>query len=800
MEAEPGEGRLRRQVTVTGVVQGVGFRPHVYALATGLGLTGSVANSPEGVVIEVEGDEVAVGEFCRRVGPEAPPLASVATVSWAQEQARGDREFRIRPSQSAAGPGRTLTPADAGICDDCLHDLTDPGNRRYRHPFVTCTNCGPRFTIIRDLPYDRARTTMARFAMCRDCAREYADPADRRFHAETICCPGCGPRLSLVTLGGQAEAGESALATARRLLAAGAVVAVKGLGGYHLACDATSEAAVALLRKRKRRGDQPFAVMVADLAMASRLADLGAEERVALQSRQRPIVLASRRDGDCAPSGRLADSVAPGLGDVGLMLPYTPLHHLLLGLRGDPSGPAALVMTSGNRSGEPLVIDDDEALERLADLADAWLAHDRPIHVPCDDSVMRIVDRAALPVRRSRGHAPLPVDLPFMVPPTLAVGGDLKNTFCLAASGRAWLSPHVGDMGDFRTQQAFGAATAHLEALTGIQPEMIAADRHPDYRSSRWAAARASGRPLRQVQHHHAHVASTLAEHGHDGSRHVLGVAFDGTGYGDDGAVWGSEFLLADYAGYTRAAHLRYVPLPGGDAGVRNPWRMALSHLRAAGVDWDADLPCVQACSRDDVRMLGSQLDGGIQCVPTSSMGRLFDAIASIAGVCQRSGYEAQAAAELEALARRASGHDGRYGFAIGASSEGAGSSDGSGSAGDGPPLLVDAAPVVAAAAVDALAGISPSVIAVRFHRAVTDAVTAIAERVRADTGISEVTLSGGVFVNVLLSHWCAAALTDRGFTVLRHRRVPPTDAGLALGQVAVAAKQHAAAKQLKEE
>jgi len=776
MEPEQGDGRLRRQVTVTGVVQGVGFRPYVYALASRLGLAGSVANSPEAVVIAIEGEAGAVGEFCRRVGQEAPPLASVTAVSWTPEKPRGDTGFRIRPSQLTAGPSRVLAPADAGICDDCLHDLTDPANRRYRHPFVTCTNCGPRFTIIRDLPYDRARTTMAGFAMCGECAHEYADPGNRRFHAETICCPGCGPRLSLVTLGGQAEAGEGALATARRLLAAGAVVAVKGLGGYHLACDATSEAAVALLRKRKHRGDQPFAVMVADLATASRLADLGAEERAALQGQQRPIVLASRRASDAAHTGRLADAVAPGLADVGLMLPYTPLHHLLLGLPSDQPGPPALVMTSGNRSGEPLVTDDDEALERLADLADAWLAHDRPIHVPCDDSVMRIVDRAGLHVRRSRGHAPLPVELPFAVPPTLAVGGDMKNTLCLAASSQGWLSQHIGDMGDFRTQLVFEAAATHLQTLTGIRPEMIAADRHPGYRSGRWAAARAAGRPVHLVQHHHAHVASTLAEHGHDGSRRVLGIAFDGTGYGDDGAVWGGEFLLADYDGFTRAAHLRYVPLPGGDAGVRNPWRMALSHLREAGVTWDADLPCVQACSRDEVRLLGSQLDGGIRCTPTSSMGRLFDAISSIAGVCHRSGYEAQAAAELEAVARSASGHEGSYTFTIGS--------------GDDQPLVLDAAPVIAAATIDVLAGVSAPVIAVRFHRAVAEAVADIAERVRSDTGISEVTLSGGVFVNVLLSHWCARALADRGFTVLRHHHVPPTDASLALGQVAVAAKQ----------
>jgi hydrogenase maturation protein HypF len=508
------------------------------------------------------------------------------------------------------------------------------------------------------------------------------------------------------------------------------------------------------------------------VSAAGRLAHLSAEESTALRGRQRPIVLAERR----ADAPGLAASVAPGIADIGLMLPYTPLHHLMLGLPGDPPGPAALVMTSGNRSGEPLAIDDAEARERLADLADAWLTHDRPVHVACDDSVMRIVDRAELPVRRSRGYAPLPVDLPFEVAPTLAVGGDLKNTFCVAESRRAWLSQHIGDMDDFRTQQAFEAATAHFESLTGIRPESLVADQHPGYRSRRWAAAHASGRPVHQIQHHHAHVASTMAENVHDGSRRVLGIAFDGTGYGDDGAVWGGEFLFADYGGYVRAAHLRYVPLPGGDAGVRNPCRMALSHLRAAGVAWETGLPCVQACPRDELRLLGAQLASGTRCAPTSSMGRLFDAISSIAGVCHRVGYEGQAAAELEAAARSAGAVDGSYAFAV--------------SADDGLPWPLDAAPVVASAAADVLAGVPAPVIAVRFHRAVVSAVADIAERTRAVAGISEATLSGGVFVNVLLSAWCAQELAARGFTVLRHHRVPPTDAGLALGQIAVAARQ----------
>jgi len=748
-------------VRVRGVVQGVGFRPHVYALARSLDLAGAVWNTADGVVAEVEGRDADVDAFCDRVGAEAPPLAVVTDVSATDLPATGGTSFTIRDSEHA--PGRTFVSPDVTICDDCLDDLLDPGNRRHRHPFVTCTNCGPRFTITTALPYDRPATTMAGFAMCAACAREYADPGDRRFHAQTVCCPDCGPRLSLARPGRSTTYGDAALAEARSLVAAGAVVAVKGIGGHHLVCDATSESAVATLRKRKQRGDKAFAIMVRTLEDAREVVDLDVEERRLLTSRARPIVLAARR-----PGAAVAAAVAPGSADLGVMLPYTPLHHLLLGLPGDPPGPAALVMTSGNLSGEPIVTDDEVARQRLASLADAWLGHDRRIHVPCDDSVSRVVGGLESPVRRSRGHAPLPLDLPFEVAPALAVGGDLKNTFCLAEGRLAWLSGHVGDMDDLATLDAFTGAVAHLEMLTGVAPQALAADRHPAYRSRRWARDHAGDRVVHEVQHHHAHVASTMAEHGVPTDVRVLGVAFDGTGYGDDGAAWGGEFLVADYAAYSRATHLGYVPLPGGDAGVRNPCRMALSHLRSAGVTWDDRLPCVAACGDDELALLERQLDTGLRCVPTSSMGRLFDAVASIAGIRHRVGYDAQAAMELESLARTV---DPRGGYRFGHDGD-----------------VVDPGPVVAEVVADVLAGVPAAVVAARFQQSVVDLVVTVLCRLREETGLVRSTLSGGVFLNAWLTGHCARALGEQGFEVLRHQRVPASDAGLALGQIAVLA------------
>ena len=761
MTGSTGHTPLRRRVTVRGVVQGVGFRPYVYSLARSLQLSGAVWNTADGVVVDVEGHPADVVGFCARGAASAPPLALVTDVAGVDRPPGGATTFTIKESEHA--PGRTFVSPDVTICDDCLADLLDPANRRHRHPFVTCTSCGPRFTITTRLPYDRPTTTMSAFPMCEACAAEYADPADRRFHAQTVCCPRCGPRLSLVRPGRGTTYDEDALAEARSLVAGGAVVAVKGIGGYHLVCDATSDHAVTTLRKRKQRGDKAFALMVRTLEDALTLVELDDAETRLLTGRARPVVLARRR-----PDVPVSPAVAPGSADLGVMLPYTPLHHLLLGLPGDPPGPVALVMTSGNLSGEPIVTDDAAALARLAGLADAWLTHDRPIHVPCDDSVTRAVAGREAPVRRSRGHAPLPLDLPFDAPAALAVGGDLKNTFCLAEGRLAWLSGHIGDMDDLTTIDAFGRAVAHLQAVTGVAPAALVSDRHPAYRSRAWARDHAGGRPVHEVQHHHAHVASTMAEHGVPTGVRVLGVAFDGTGYGEDGAAWGGEFLVADYESFARFAHLDYVPLPGGDAGVRNPCRMALSHLRSAGLPWDDRLPSVRACTDGELALLDRQLETGLRCVPTSSMGRLFDAVASLAGIRQRIGYDAQAAMELEALARPV--HD-RRGYRFGLDD-----------------ARVDPGPVIAQVVSDVLAGVEPAVVAARFQQGLVDLVVAAVSRMREETGVDRVTLSGGVFLNAGLTAGCAAALEDAGLEVLRHHRVPASDAGLALGQIAVLA------------
>ena len=781
----PGAGAVatgetqRRRVTVRGVVQGVGFRPFVYTLATGLGLAGHVTNSGEGVVVEVEGARDAVDVFCARISSDAPPLALVESVRQDRVAVAGGSGFAIVASRGG-GPAATLVSPDVATCADCLAELADPADRRHRHPFITCTNCGPRFTIVTGLPYDREHTTMARFPMCPDCADEYADPADRRFHAQPVACHACGPTLRLLPgRGTTADPAADPVAEARRLLADGAILAVKGIGGYHLACDATDPEAVARLRLRKARGRKPFALMARDLADIERLAHLGPEERVLLTGHLRPIVLLRRR----ADARSELRQVAPGSPDLGFMLPYTPLHHLLLGLPGDPPGPGLLVMTSGNLSGEPIVTDDDDALDRLSPLADAWLTHDRPIHVPCDDSVVRVCDGVQLTLRRSRGYAPLPVTLPLPVRASLAVGGDLKNTFCLGEGRHAWLSAHIGDMDDLATQNALSRAERQLEATTGVRPRLLCADLHPRYRSGQWAERHRDGRPLVRVQHHHAHVASAMAEHGLDGSRRVIGVAFDGTGYGDDGAVWGGETLLADYDGYQRFAQLGYVPMPGGDAAVRRPYRMALAQLWAAGIGWSPELPCVGACPVQERALLERQLERNLNCVPTSSMGRLFDAVSSLAGVCQLAEYEAQAAIELEAAALSAAGDCGPgYRFGLRPAAPGA-----PGAAGAA--VIADPAPVLAAVAAEVRAGTPAELVAARFHAAVTALVRQTCGLARERHGLDTVALTGGVFGNTLLSSACAAALRQDGFTVLRHHQVPPNDGGLALGQLMVAAR-----------
>jgi hydrogenase maturation protein HypF len=774
------EGRERRRFDVQGLVQGVGFRPFVYVTASELSLSGSVRNDSGGVIVEVEGDVAALDAFAVRLREQAPPLAAIESVRCQDVPVRGGTGFTIAESARLGGV-RTLASPDVATCADCQRELTDPADRRYRHPFITCTNCGPRFTIITDLPYDRPTTTMAGFSMCPACAREYADPADRRFHAQPIACHDCGPRLSLVLPGEPIRrVAGLALATARAMLAAGRILAIKGLGGYHLACDAANEAAVAELRHRKQRGGKPFAVMVRDLETAGQLAELEPVAAQLLTGPRRPIMLLPRRPGTGAGasagaggSAGVAEAVAPGNADLGLMLPYTPLHLLLFGLPGDQPGPGALVMTSGNRGGQPIITDDTQALERLAPLVDGWLMHDRPIQVPCDDSVLRIVDGEELPIRRSRGYAPLPVALPLDVPATLAVGADMKNTFALARGRYAWLSQHIGEMDDVATLEAFGVAEQQLELLTGVQPVQLVADQHPGYRSAAWARRNAAGRVVHTVQHHHAHVAAVMAEHGLDGERPVIGVAFDGTGYGPDGAVWGGEVLLADYKGFRRLARLKYVPLPGGDAAIERPYRMALAHLAAAGLDWSDSLPPVAGCPPAELSVLRHQLETGFSCVPTSSMGRLFDAVAALVGVRQVVDYEAQAAIELEGISRDFD-RSGGYDFDVEAAPDGC--------------LVADPGPVLRSIVADLGSGTPAGLIGARFHTSVVGLVVHLAMAVRDSGAGNTVALTGGVFQNALLLSGARKGLKSKGFTVLCHRQVPPNDGGLALGQVLVAA------------
>ncbi|MFI7529959.1 carbamoyltransferase HypF [Nocardia salmonicida] len=790
--------RQRRRFVVRGVVQGVGFRPFVYTTAAELSLSGSVANDSSGVAIEIEGAPADLDEFARRLREHPPPLAVVESVEQTTVALRGGTGFRIADTTRDGG-GRTLASPDVAICADCAAELADPTDRRYRHPFINCTNCGPRFTIIAELPYDRARTSMVDFSMCAHCAAEYTDPTDRRFHAQPIACPDCGPRLGYLGPAGPAVvAGSSAgthgaahptagsdgpLDSARNLLREGGILAVKGIGGYHLACDATNERAVATLRGRKRRGDKPFAVMVADLATARAIAEVDDTAAELLTGPQRPIVLLARRalpamatsDTDSrVVSDRdtidLAPSVAPRNPDLGVMLAYTPLHLLLFGLSGDRPAPRVLVMTSGNLGGEPICFDDSDARTRLAELADGWLSHDRRILTPCDDSVVRVVDGIELPLRRSRGYAPLPLTLPVPVPPTLAVGADLKNT-CAVGEGRyAWLSQHIGDMDDLATLRAFDSAAEHLAELTGVRPTQLVTDAHPRYRSTTWARTHAAGRPVHTVQHHHAHIAAVMGEHGLGASDTVTGIAFDGTGFGPDGAIWGGEVLAAGYKGYRRLAHLKYVPLAGGDVSVYRPYRMALAHLWSAGLDWSNTIASVAACPADERAVLAHQFGSGFGCTPTSSMGRLFDAVSSLAGVRHIVDYEAQAAIELEALARAAESGSRTYRFGLDHTAD---------------PAVIDPAPVVAAVVTDAAHGVPAAVIAARFHHAVAALVLDLALDFAPRP--TTVALSGGVFQNALLLSAARTTLRDNGFHVITHRRLPPNDGGLAFGQLLAA-------------
>ena len=748
--------RVRTLVRVEGIVQGVGFRPFVFSLATRLGLAGRVGNDVAGVFAEVEGPAAAVSQFLLSLEQEAPPLARIERITTENLRINGSSGFMIAPSEPG-GQRSTLVSPDTAACDDCLRELADPDDRRFGYPFINCTNCGPRFTIVLDVPYDRALTTMAGFAMCARCAAEYNDPADRRFHAQPVCCPDCGPRLCLYDAAGTALPGEPLAATAG-LLRQGQVLAIKGVGGYHLAVDAANEAAAAALRDRKHREDKPFAIMVPSVAAARELCELDEAAESLLTSGRRPIVLLPR-----LPGGAVAAAVAPGNRQLGLMLPYTPLHHLLIRLVACP-----IVLTSGNSSDEPIVYADDEAIARLGSIADAFLTHDRAIHIRTDDSVVRVFRGKAALIRRSRGYAPEPIPLGFRLRrPVLACGAELKNTFCLANGDRAIISQHIGDLENFETLRSFTEGIEHFRRLFDITPQVVAYDLHPEYLSTKYAAE-LTGVELAGVQHHHAHIAACLADNGEQGP--VIGVAFDGAGYGADGTIWGGEFLVADLAGFERAGHLAGLPMPGAAAAIRQPWRMAAAYLDAA---YPGGPPGGLAVARRNERrwdnviaMARRRLNSPV----TSSAGRLFDAAAAILGVRDLISYEGQAAIELEQLAGLA--ETGSYQAGIEA----------------GQPLRVNGADLIRAVADDLAAGVDPSVISARFHTGVAAMIEACCLLLRERHGLATVALSGGVFQNLLLLTRTVGRLEDSGFRVLVHSRVPCNDGGISFGQAVVAA------------
>jgi hydrogenase maturation protein HypF len=753
---------VRTRLRVTGTVQGVGFRPFVYRHAVDLGLRGFVLNDSAGVLIDVEGEPERIAELARLVVESPPPLARVVDVHAETLEPTGREDgFQIVESDAAGAPAVPVS-IDSATCDDCLAEILDPSDRRYRYAFTNCTNCGPRYTIVLGVPYDRPSTTMATFAMCRACQAEYDDPADRRFHAQPNACPVCGPQLSWRGPDQIVVHGIAALERAVESLGEGRILALKGIGGYHLAVDATDQAAVAELRRRKARDEKPFAVMVADLFQARALCLLDADAARALTSPRRPIVLAPRQ-----PTSTVADGVAPGLPEIGVMLAYSPLHHLVLAGVGRP-----LVMTSGNASDEPIAHDDDDAAHRLRPLVDGILSHDRAIHIRCDDSVVRSTSGGTRLLRRSRGYAPEPLRLPFAAHrPVLAVGAELKNTISVADHDWVVPSHHIGDLEHLATYQSFVQAVRHLCALYGVTPAVVAHDMHPEYISSKFAAE--LDMPAVAVQHHHAHIASCMVEHGR--TAEVLGLAFDGLGYGPDGTLWGGELLIADLTSFRRVGHLRPVPMPGGSKAIREPWRMAAVWSAAA---LGRSAACELLAAYIDEARVESVLDlAGRPTTPvTTSVGRLFDAVAALLGCRTTVSYEAQAAIELEALARQV---DRRFAPTYAGTVRHI--------VRDGMHML-DPAPLIEAVVADVARSTSASLIAAGFHEAVGRAAVEAATDVSRENNVDTVVLTGGVFQNSLLSAIVSEGLDRAGLRVLSHADVPANDGGISVGQAAIAA------------
>jgi hydrogenase maturation protein HypF len=769
VSARPGAavaGRRRASVRVEGTVQGVGFRPYVYRLAGELGLDGFVLNDSHGVLIEIEGGPEPVEAFLIRLAAEAPPLARVEAVNASETEPTGVAGFTIRESPRDGVPDAPVAP-DSATCADCLAELFDPADLRHRYPFTNCTNCGPRFTIVRGVPYDRPFTTMSSFQMCERCQAEYDDPGDRRFHAQPNACPECGPAVSLVdgagvevSLGGARDV----VAAAAAALRAGRILALKGIGGFHLACRADDDDAVALLRARKHREDKPFAIMAPDLETARGLVSLDLEAERLLVCPERPIVLAPRR-----PEAPVARAVAPGSPELGVMLPYSPLHHLLLADAG-----LSLVMTSGNVSDEPIAYADEDARARLAGIADLFLFHDRPIQTRTDDSVVRVVAGRRTFLRRSRGYVPASVGLPGGTErPVLGCGAELKSTFCLAKGERAWVGHHIGDLKNYETLRSFQEGVDHFERLFAVAPEVIAHDLHPEYLSTKYANER-DGVELVGVQHHHAHLAACLAEHGESGP--ALGAIFDGTGYGEDRTVWGGELLLGDLGSFRRVGMLLPVRLPGGERAIRQPWRMACAWLSVVGDGGGGRAPALPRALRGQVgERLWAQVAElartGVASPLTTSIGRLFDGVAALCGVRAEVNYEGQAAIEFEAACEETSLAP--YPLAI---------------EGSGELLVLDPRPTIEAVLADIEAGIPVGSVATRFHAAIAAGAVAACTRAASEHGVEQVVLSGGVFQNRRLLTETASGLEAAGLRVLVPERLPCNDGGIAYGQVAVAA------------
>ncbi len=765
----------RMRINVTGIVQGVGFRPFIFNLARSLGLKGYVLNSSEGIVIDIEGDNVS--DFVDRMQTSLPPLSEIKSLKAEQLQPVGYTDFTIKESLTKKGRFTLISP-DVSVCPDCLSELFNPKDRRYQYPFINCTNCGPRYTIIQDIPYDRPKTTMAKFTMCVTCSVEYHDPTNRRFHAQPNACPDCGPSITFVKRNGEIlfekkEAMESAIIASKD----GAIVAIKGLGGFHLCCDAMNDKAVKRLREKKRKSNKPFALMSADTDTIKTFCIVSEPDEKALKSKERPILLMPK-----LPQSGISDAVSPNNNYIGAMLPYTPLHHLLfyspVVTQSFPTPNFnALVMTSGNLSEEPIVIDNSEAVERLSDIADYFLLHNRDIYMRVDDSVVRNFKDKARIIRRARGYVPAPIDLNWEMPEVLACGGELKNTLCLTKERYAIMSQHIGDMENYDVLSFFEETLKNLKRSFKLEPKIIAYDMHPEYMSTKYALAQ-DGMGSIAVQHHHAHIASCMAENGIE--EKVIGIAFDGTGYGTDGNIWGGEFLIVDFNNFERAGHFQYIPMPGGDKAIKEPWRMAASYLYRVLKDRSKIIEVfkkrgsgLNRISENDIDVIIKMIEKRINSPMTSSAGRLFDAVSSIIGIKDKITFEGEAAIEMEMKAERKC--TGFYPYEINSENN---------------IMLIDTSLIIAGALKDIFLKMPQSLISAKFHNTMAEIVLDVCTKIKEESGLNITVLSGGVFQNMLLLEKAIKKLEDKGFKVITHSKVPANDGGISLGQAVIAGRR----------